>query len=80
MEAEAQCAFLDEAGLTQGTITDDSDIWLFGGRRVYKNFFNQGKFVEFFEADDIYNVFSKCFILRFLVHKKSLNYHIFFKN
>ncbi|XP_046457764.1 DNA excision repair protein ERCC-5-like isoform X2 [Daphnia pulex] len=58
MEAEAQCAFLDEAGLTQGTITDDSDIWLFGGRRVYKNFFNQGKFVEFFEADDIYNVFK----------------------
>ena len=59
MEAEAQCAFLDSAGLTQGTITDDSDIWLFGGRRVYKNFFNQGKFVEFFEEEDIYNVFSK---------------------
>jgi DNA excision repair protein ERCC-5 len=70
MEAEAQCAFLDEAGLTQGTITDDSDIWLFGGRRVYKNFFNQGKFVEFFEADDIYNVFSKCFVLQFLVCKR----------
>ncbi|KZS15801.1 DNA repair complementing XP-G cells-like protein [Daphnia magna] len=59
MEAEAQCAFLDEAGLTQGTITDDSDIWLFGGRRVYKNFFNKGKFVEFFEAEDIHKVFSK---------------------
>jgi 5'-3' exonuclease len=78
MEAEAQCAFLDEAGLTQGTITDDSDIWLFGGRRVYKNFFNQGKFVEFFEADDIYNVFSKCLILRFLVHKKILKLSHFF--
>ncbi len=58
MEAEAQCAFLDEAGLTQGTITDDSDIWLFGGQRVYKNFFNQGKYVEFFKAEDIFNVFS----------------------
>ncbi|KAI9555792.1 hypothetical protein GHT06_018308 [Daphnia sinensis] len=58
MEAEAQCAFLDEAGLTQGTITDDSDIWLFGGRRVYKNFFNKGKFVEFFEAEDIHKVFK----------------------
>lgn len=67
MEAEAQCAFLDEAGLTQGTITDDSDIWLFGGRRVYKNFFNQGKFVEFFEADDIYKVFSKFFATLFSV-------------
>lgn len=61
MEAEAQCAFLDEAGLTQGTITDDSDIWLFGGRKVYKNFFNKGKFVEFFEAEDIHKVFSKLF-------------------
>jgi len=61
MEAEAQCAFLDSAGLTQGTITDDSDIWLFGGRRVYKNFFNQGKFVEFFEEEDIFQVFSMSF-------------------
>ncbi|PSN40490.1 hypothetical protein C0J52_05251 [Blattella germanica] len=29
MEAEAQCAFLDFMSLTDGTITDDSDIWLF---------------------------------------------------
>ena len=27
-EAEAQCAFLDGAGLSHGTITDDSDIWV----------------------------------------------------
>ncbi|CAH0557370.1 unnamed protein product [Brassicogethes aeneus] len=38
MEAEAQCAFLDDVNLTDGTITDDSDIWLFGGKTVYKNF------------------------------------------
>jgi len=58
MEAEAQCAFLNEVGLTHGTITDDSDIWLFGGRQVYKNFFNQGKYVEFFEVGDIEKVFK----------------------
>ncbi|XP_076323676.1 rad2 superfamily protein mus201 isoform X1 [Tachypleus tridentatus] len=52
-EAEAQCAQLDAMELTQGTITDDSDIWLFGGHRVYKNFFNQGKFVEFYKDTDI---------------------------
>ena len=40
-EAEAQCAFLDAHGLSDGTITDDSDIWVFGGQRVFKNFFNQ---------------------------------------
>ncbi|KAG7253609.1 hypothetical protein CRUP_000979, partial [Coryphaenoides rupestris] len=45
-EAEAQCACLDRWDLTHGTITDDSDIWLFGGRQVYKNFFSQSKHVE----------------------------------
>lgn len=61
MEAEAQCAFLDSAGLTQGTITDDSDIWLFGARKVYKNFFNQKKYVLQFQAQDIQHFFSKYF-------------------
>lgn len=53
MEAEAQCAFLDDANLTDGTITDDSDIWLFGGKTVYKNFFNQAKQVMEFKAEEI---------------------------
>lgn len=53
MEAEAQCAMLDVLGLTQGSITDDSDIFLFGGRRVYKNIFNQNKHVEMFESDAV---------------------------
>ncbi|CAL1527851.1 unnamed protein product, partial [Lymnaea stagnalis] len=58
MEAEAQCAYLDITDQTQGTITDDSDIWLFGGRRMYKNFFNQSKHVELFTFDSIYNHFG----------------------
>ncbi|KAJ8964829.1 hypothetical protein NQ314_004637 [Rhamnusium bicolor] len=58
MEAEAQCAFLDEIELTDGTITDDSDIWLFGGRTVYKNFFNQSKYVMEFKAEDIKHNFK----------------------
>jgi len=53
MEAEAQCAFLDMTDQTQGTVTDDSDIWLFGGRRVYKNLFNQDRDVEFYTVDTI---------------------------
>ncbi|XP_067669415.1 DNA excision repair protein ERCC-5-like [Haliotis asinina] len=53
MEAEAQCAKLDMLGLTHGTITDDSDVWLFGGQRVYKHFFNQKKSVEFYNFSGI---------------------------
>ncbi|XP_067007382.2 DNA excision repair protein ERCC-5 isoform X2 [Anabrus simplex] len=58
MEAEAQCAFLDAVQLTDGTITDDSDIWLFGGQQVYRNFFNQKKHVMKFKAVDIQHYFK----------------------
>lgn len=62
MEAEAQCAFYDSVNLTDGTITDDSDIWLFGGQTVYKNFFDQQKNVMEFRAEQVeraYNVERK---------------------
>nr|XP_057944964.1 DNA excision repair protein ERCC-5 homolog [Doryrhamphus excisus] len=55
MEAEAQCAALDRTDHTNGTITDDSDVWLFGGRHVYKNFFSQKKYVEHYQYSDLQN-------------------------
>ncbi|KAM3678405.1 DNA excision repair protein ERCC-5-like [Ammospiza maritima maritima] len=55
MEAEAQCAILDLTDQTSGTITDDSDVWLFGGRHVYKNFFSQNKYVEYYQYVDFQN-------------------------
>ncbi|XP_074155587.1 DNA excision repair protein ERCC-5 [Sminthopsis crassicaudata] len=55
MEAEAQCAILDLTDQTSGTITDDSDIWLFGARHVYKNFFSKDKFVEYYQYIDFHN-------------------------
>ncbi|XP_053532353.1 DNA excision repair protein ERCC-5 [Ictalurus punctatus] len=55
MEAEAQCATLDRTDQTHGTITDDSDVWLFGGRHVYKNFFSSNKYVEHYQYLDIQN-------------------------
>ncbi|PBL03569.1 PIN domain-like protein [Armillaria gallica] len=53
MEAEAQCAELVTLGLVDGIITDDSDVFLFGGQRVFKNMFNQSKTVECFLTSDL---------------------------
>jgi DNA excision repair protein ERCC-5 len=36
-----------------GIITDDSDVFLFGGSRVFKNMFNQSKTVECFLLSDL---------------------------
>ena len=66
MEAEAQCAFLDMTDQTQGTVTDDSDVWLFGGRRVYKNLFNQDRDVEFYTIDTVESdLCTYCFLVFF---------------
>ncbi|XP_066595635.1 flap endonuclease GEN [Prorops nasuta] len=37
-EAEAMCAYLNEDGLVDGCITQDSDYFLYGGKTAYKNF------------------------------------------
>ena len=53
MEAEAQCARLAELNLVDGIITDDSDVFLFGGKQCFKNIFNDAKYAECFLLSDI---------------------------
>ena len=55
MEAEAQCAELLKMGLVDGIITDDSDCFLFGGDKIYKNMFNQKQYVECYFAKEVEN-------------------------
>lgn len=52
-EAEAQCCVLEQLGLVDGVVTEDSDAFLFGAQAVYRHIFSDKKFVEVYLADDI---------------------------
>lgn len=54
MEAEAQCAELMRLELVDGIITDDSDVFLFGGSKIYRKMFQEKQFVEFYDLEAIY--------------------------
>lgn len=51
-EAEAQCAKLEELGLVDGIVTEDSDVFAFGGKSIYRNIFDDQKYVEAYLAQD----------------------------
>ena len=55
MEAESQCAYLYQAKIVDGIVTDDSDVFLFGGDVVYKNLFNAKKYIEKFNMADLFS-------------------------
>jgi DNA excision repair protein ERCC-5 len=51
-EAEAQCAALEALGLVDGIVTEDSDVFVFGGKTVYRNIFDDKKYAEAYLARD----------------------------
>mmetsp|Transcript_10905 Transcript_10905/g.22305 ORF Transcript_10905/g.22305 Transcript_10905/m.22305 type:complete len:1255 (-) Transcript_10905:122-3886(-) len=51
-EAEAQCAALEQLGLVDGIVTEDSDVFIFGGKKIYKNIFDERLYAEAYMADD----------------------------
>ncbi|XBW38802.1 hypothetical protein QEN19_004389 [Hanseniaspora menglaensis] len=53
MEAEAQCAELMKLKLADGIITDDSDVFLFGGSKIYRKMFQEKQFVEFYDLESV---------------------------
>lgn len=66
MEAEAQCAYMELSNLIDGIVTDDSDVFLFGARSVYKNIFDDRKYVEtYFMKVCIYPSSNSVFTLWF---------------
>ena len=52
-EAEAQCATLELLGLVDGVVTEDSDVFLFGARHVYRNIFEQKKYAERYRVEEV---------------------------
>ena len=51
-EAEAQCVELEKLGLVDGVVTEDSDAIVFGSNSVYRNIFDDKKYVEVYLSSD----------------------------
>ena len=58
-EAEAQCAQLDYTSQVSGTITDDSDYFLFGGKQAFRSFFSTNKDIDCYKDEVIQQTLGK---------------------
>ncbi len=58
-ESDSQCAILEEFGLVDGIITDDSDVFLFGAKNVYRHAFEYEKPAEAYSAQQVESELGK---------------------
>ena len=58
-EAEAQCAQLDYTGQVSGTVTDDSDYFLFGGKQAFRSFFSTNRDIDCYKDEVIQQTLGK---------------------
>lgn len=42
-----------------GIVSDDSDVWIFGAKIVYKNMFSKSKHVQLYEIERIISEIGK---------------------
>ena len=52
-EADAQCAYLNYAGLVDAVVSDDVDVFLFGAQTVYRYLFSMNSITEEYTSDGI---------------------------
>lgn len=53
VEADSQCAYLSDQDLVDGIISEDNDIFLFGGKCLFRNYFKKDKSITRFNLTDI---------------------------
>ncbi|CAH1118282.1 unnamed protein product [Phaedon cochleariae] len=66
-EAESLCAYLNDEGLVDGCISQDSDCFAYGAKIVYRNFSiaSQGAYTASGGAVDIYDINKACHSMNF---------------
>ncbi|KAF7683430.1 DNA repair protein RAD2 [Astathelohania contejeani] len=52
-EADSQCGYLSQVGLVDGIVTEDSDVFLYGGKKIYRNFFSKNNPIEEYDMEII---------------------------
>ncbi|EJW01645.1 hypothetical protein EDEG_03812 [Edhazardia aedis USNM 41457] len=59
LEADSQCAYFSLKNIVDAVITEDNDIFLFGGKKIYRNYFKNGKNIDLYDINEIKKIISR---------------------